>query len=163
MQSLFERCWCRENPTPPAVAIRVIEYSETIPFVPNIRGGQVIKVYDGDTITIASTMPYADSPLYRFQVRLRGIDCPEIHGKTEDEKCIALCARNEMERLVMQKEVVLKNIGIEKYGRMLADVYVDDIHVNDHMLKNRLAVRYSGKTKLSPENWKAYYATGSSI
>jgi endonuclease YncB( thermonuclease family) len=117
--------------------------------VPNIQSGHVIKVYDGDTITIASKLPYADSPLYRFQVRLRGIDCPEIHGKTEDEKSMALCARTEMETLVMQKTVILKNVGTEKYGRLLADVYINDIHVNSHMLQKGLALPYSGKTKTS--------------
>ena len=127
----------------------VVDYKDTIPFVPNIESGHVIKVYDGDTITIASKLPYASSPLYRFQVRLRGIDCPEIHGKTEDEKVRAICARTEMETLVMQKQVVLKNIGTEKYGRLLADVYVNGIHVNAHMLEKGLAVPYSGKTKPS--------------
>lgn len=127
----------------------VVDYKDTIPFVPNIESGHVIKVYDGDTITIASKLPYASSPLYRFQVRLRGIDCPEIHGKTEDEKAMALLARTEMETLVMQKPVVLKNVGTEKYGRLLADVYVNGIHVNAHMLEKGLAVPYSGKTKPS--------------
>ena len=53
-----------------------IEWKDCIPFVPPIAMGFVIKVYDGDTITIASKLPYPDSPLYRFSVRLNGIDCP---------------------------------------------------------------------------------------
>ena len=140
--------------------ICTIDYKETIPFIPNIQDGHVIKVYDGDTITIASRLPYPDSPLYRFQVRLKGIDCPEIKGKTEDEIFMALCAKKEMEKLVMQKRVFLKNIGTEKYGRLLADVFVNNIHVNEHMLKNRLAVPYDGKTKKTPENWKTYHQNG---
>ena len=84
--------------------------------------------------------------LQRFTVRLRGIDCPEIHGKTEDEKARALLARKEMERLVLQKQVVIKNIGTEKYGRLLADVYINDLHVNAHMLQKGFAVPYSGRT-----------------
>ena len=143
--------------------ICVIDYKETIPFIPDIQSGYVIKVYDGDTITIASKLPYPDSPLYRFQVRLRDIDCPEIHGKNEDEKFIALCAKKEMESLVMQKQVILKNVGTEKYGRLLADVYVNNLHVNEHMLKNRLAIPYYGKTKISPENWKVYHENGPRI
>jgi len=34
--------------------------------VPPIKHGRVIKVYDGDTITVAARMPYPKSPLYRF-------------------------------------------------------------------------------------------------
>ena len=139
---MIRRFFCREK-------VSVVDYKDTIPFVPNIQSGHVIKVYDGDTITIASKLPYANSPLYRFQVRLRGIDCPEIHGKTEDEKARAVCARTEMETLVMQKQVVLKNVGTEKYGRLLADVFVNGIHVNAHMLQKGFAVPYSGKTKTS--------------
>ena len=55
-----------------------IKWRDTTAFVPPISGGRVIKVYDGDTITIANYMPYANSPLYRFSVRINGIDCPEI-------------------------------------------------------------------------------------
>ena len=62
---------------------------------------------------------------------------------------MALLARKEMETLVMQKQVILKNVGTEKYGRLLADVYVNDLHVNAHMLEKGLALPYSGKTKPS--------------
>ena len=56
-------------------------------FVPPVNSGRVIKVYDGDTITIASKVPgLKNSPIYKFSVRLNGIDTPEIKGKNEDEK-----------------------------------------------------------------------------
>ena len=43
-----------------------IKWEDTIEFKFPIEGGRVIKVYDGDTITIASKLPFADSPLYRL-------------------------------------------------------------------------------------------------
>ena len=141
--------------------ICIIDYKETIPFVPNITSGHVIKIYDGDTITIASKLPHAESPLYRFQVRLRGIDCPEIKGDTEDEEKIALFAKKEIEKLVLQKPIILKNVGTEKYGRLLADVYINNIFINDYMIKQRLAVKYDGRKKITPVNWEKYYLTGS--
>ena len=58
-----------------------ITWDDTIQFVFPIYKGQVIKVYDGDTITIAAYMPYIDSsPLFRFSVRLNGIDTPKPHA-----------------------------------------------------------------------------------
>jgi endonuclease YncB( thermonuclease family) len=72
-----------------------------------IEKGIVIKVYDGDTITIASKLPYRDSKLYRFSVRLNGIDCPEIKGKTAQEKQCAQIAKQEMSDLVLNKMVTL--------------------------------------------------------
>ena len=55
-------------------------------FVPMLTGGRVIKCYDGDTITIAAYLPFKESELYKFSVRINGIDCPEIKGQTANEK-----------------------------------------------------------------------------
>ena len=69
--------------------MRIIKWEETTAFTPPIAGGQVIKVYDGDSITIAGYLPMYNSPLFRFSVRLNGIDTPEIKGKNEYEKTAA--------------------------------------------------------------------------
>lgn len=137
-----------------------INWKDTIQFIPPIETGVVIKVYDGDTITIASKLPYPESPLYRFSVRLNGIDCPEIKGKDENEKECAQIAKNEVTELVLNKVIKLKNVQTEKYGRILADVYIDDIHLNKYMLEKRLAVEYDGGTKINPKNWMDYYNKG---
>jgi len=137
-----------------------INWKDTIQFVPPIEKGKVIKVYDGDTITIASKLPYPTSILYRFSVRLNGIDCPEIKGKDENEKQCAQIAKQEMSELVLNKIVTLKNLQTEKYGRILADIYLGDLHLNKHMLDKRLAVFYDGGTKISPKNWMDYYNKG---
>ena len=139
---------------------KLIEYHDTCPFIPPVSGGQVIKVYDGDTITIAAKLPYDASPLYRFQVRLNGIDCPEIKSHNEDEKSVARIAKDEVIKLIMNKQVILKNVNTEKYGRILADVYVDDIHINAWLVNTRLAVKYDGGTKISPKSWGLYHLTG---
>lgn len=137
-----------------------IDVKDIVHFVPPIEKGFVVKVYDGDTITIVSKLPYSESPLYRFSVRLNGIDCPEIKGKDISEKECAQIAKQEMTELVLNKIVTLKNIDTEKYGRILADVYVNDLHVNQHMIDKRLAVIYDGGTKNTPKNWMKYYIKG---
>lgn len=135
----------------------MIKWEDTIPFVFPIQEGQVIKVYDGDTITIASKMPYPESPMYRFSVRLNGIDTPEIKGKNADEKEIAKKARDELSALILNKSVTLKNVQSEKYGRILADVYLEDVFLNDWMIEKKFAVKYDGGTKQIPESWKTYH------
>ena len=119
-------------------------------------------MYDADTITIASKLPYNDSPIYRLSVRLNGIDAPEIKGKgiTEDEKEAAKLARDYVSNLVFNKFVRLENIQTEKYGRILADVFVDELHLNKHLIDNRYAVEYSGGTKKKPVSWSKYRLTG---
>jgi len=124
-----------------------ITWDDTVAFIPDISEGYVIKVYDGDTITIAQKLPYSESPLYRFSVRLAGIDTPEIKGKTEVEKTAAKKAQQALEQMILKKNVVLKNVKSEKYGRLLADVYLGDVHLNKWMLDNNYAVVYNGGTK----------------
>jgi micrococcal nuclease len=135
-----------------------INWDDTVPFTFPITGGQVIKVYDADTITIASKLPYNESPLYRLSVRLNGIDTPEIKGKgvSHEEKDAAVLARNFVSDIVLHKYVRLENIESEKYGRILADVYFGDIHLNDLLVKERYAVKYDGGTKVKPESWLKY-------
>lgn len=126
---------------------RIIKWEDTTAFTMPITGGQVIKVYDGDSITIAAHLPIENSPLFRFSVRLNGIDTPEIKGKNEDEKAAAKDARDALSNLILHKEVILKNVGTEKYGRILADVYLNDLCINDWLIKENYAVKYDGGTK----------------
>jgi endonuclease YncB( thermonuclease family) len=136
------------------------DWKNTVPFVPPLGTGHVIKVYDGDTITIASSLPFPNSPIYRFPVRLNGIDAPEMHGKSEDEKEAAKNAQQALERLILHQDVVLKHVQTEKYGRILADVYLGDINLNKWLLDNHYAITYDGGTKRSPKSWLKFQATG---
>ena len=137
-----------------------ITYNMTTPFVPPIKKGRVVKIYDGDTITIAAKLPYSSSPLYRFSVRLNGIDTPELHTKNLEEKEMAEKARDALKMQIMNKEVELKNTTTEKYGRLLADVYCDSFYVNEWLVNERFAVKYDGGTKKTPESWKRYKESG---
>jgi endonuclease YncB( thermonuclease family) len=139
-----------------------IKWEDTVEFTFPIKGGRVIKVYDADTITIASKLPYNESPMYRLSVRLNGIDTPEMKGKgvEEEEKNAAKLARDFVSNLALNKYVRLENIESEKYGRILADVYIGDVHLNDVLLKERYAVKYDGGTKIKPASWTKYRLTG---
>ena len=139
-----------------------IRWEDTQEFTFPIKGGRVIKVYDADTITIASKLPYDKSPLYHLSVRLNGIDTPEMKGNdvTNEEKEAAKSAREFVYNLVFNKYVRLENIENEKYGRILADVYIGDIYLNELLLKERYAVKYDGGTKIKPASWIKYKLTG---
>ena len=127
-------------------------------FVPPVNSGRVIKVYDGDTITIASKLPgLKNSPIYKFSVRLNGIDSPEIRGKNEDEKEMAHKARDALSERIFGKDVFLKNVQTEKYGRLLCDVYLETENLNQWMIEERYAVAYDGGTKVNPTSWTQYH------
>jgi endonuclease YncB( thermonuclease family) len=134
--------------------IQNISYKDTKPFVPHVTLGKVIKVYDGDTFTLAAQLPYDTTAVYRFSIRLRGIDSPEIKTTHTTEKQLAIISRDALSNLIMNKIVTLQNICIEKYGRILADVYLDNLHVNHWMIEKGYAIKYNGGTKYKPNEWE---------
>jgi len=131
-----------------------VTWKDCKPYIPDVVCGKVIKVYDGDTITVASRLHNSsDETIYRFSVRLLGIDCAEMKSKNEIEKLHAVQARDAMSSIVLGKLVILKNVTMEKYGRLLADVYYNNIWLNEWMLNNHYAVPYDGGTKVVPAEW----------
>ena len=123
------------------------------PFIPQITEGIVVKVYDGDTITIVSPLPFEDSKYYRFSIRLFGIDSAEIKGKSDAEKAVAIRARDALSAKILNRTIMLRNVTMEKYGRLLANIYLDDECINDWMLKNGHAIAYDGGKKTRPDDW----------
>ena len=130
-----------------------VTYKETTIFIPQITKGKVIKVYDGDTITVAAKLPFVESPIYRFSVRLRSIDSPEIKGASKKERELAIEARDALHHLIFGKIVEIRNNGKEKYGRLLADLYCEGIHINQWMIDNNYAVKYYGGKKVRGADW----------
>ena len=137
--------------------------SKNIPkYIPEINQGKVINVYDGDTITIAGYVKN-NPKLFKFSVRLNNIDCPEIKSKKSPDKTeyeIAVKAKNYVQDLILNDIVCLKDVKLDKYGRLLANVYFKNENISDLLLVNNLAVQYSGKTKKVPKNWKNFNETG---
>lgn len=102
-----------------------------------------------------------NSKIYKFSIRLGGIDAPEMRGKTFGEKEIACKAQAALNEKLLGKDVFLKNIEIEKYGRILCDVYLKQENISNWMISRRLAVPYSGGAKQPPSSWTEYHANNS--
>ena len=106
-----------------------------------------IKNYDGDTITF--NIPDVH-PLFgnNISVRVRHVDTPETKGKLPCEKEASRTAKRLVEnKLKLAKNIELKNVGRDKYFRILADVYIDGVNLSDSLFKNNLAYKYEGDTK----------------
>lgn len=121
-------------------------------FVPKIKECKVIKVYDGDTITVAAFLK-GDPECYKFQVRLNGIDSPEMRGSSENEKKHAIISRDALSEQILNKIIKLEIKGKEKYGRLLADVLYNGKNMNEWMVQNGYAVKYDGGTKKRDPHW----------
>lgn len=137
---------------------------QTIPNIPTVEmcveylptKGYMVDVYDGDTFTLAVLL---ENRWTKWPVRVTGIDCPELRTKNPNEKQIAVRAK-EYVLAFKGKEVQLKNVSREKYGRLLAEVHVDELNIGEELLSRRMAVRYDGGTKQVPSDWVSYYEKG---
>uniref|UniRef100_A0A6C0E0Z4 TNase-like domain-containing protein n=1 Tax=viral metagenome TaxID=1070528 RepID=A0A6C0E0Z4_9ZZZZ len=142
--------------------------------------GRLVDVLDGDSIKVVISL---FDRCYKFNVRLNGIDTSEMKSKRDVNKERAMEAREMVCSLVTGKsntyvggltrkeiqKMLDDNVYIlwlechefDKYGRLLADVYIDYVDteaqtngrksINEELVKCNLAYRYSGKTKLTEE------------
>ncbi len=117
----------------------------------NVIVDEVTSIYDGDTFRV-NINSYPKVIGYRMAIRVNGIDTPEIKGKCKKEKTLARKAKQiTVSSLRGAKVIELRNIQRGKYFRIVADVYADNKSLADELIKNNLAVRYNGGTKI--KNW----------
>jgi len=115
----------------------------------SVTVSKVISVYDGDTfrVNIDSLPPLVGK---NIPIRLEGVDTPEIQGKCQYEKDLAIKARDFVRsKLDNAKEIMLNNLKRGKYFRIVADVTVDGVSLEKELLENELAYKYSGGKKSS--------------
>ena len=149
----------------------LVPYDNTTPawsFNGQLLIAKVVDVYDGDTITVV--FPHANG-IYKFKVRLDGIDACERISNDPEKKKLALAARNRILQLIgidvgldlfkewSNKEVVdmlkirpcfvsLTCKHFDKYGRILADVATEnDSSLSKVLINESLACYYDGGTK----------------
>ena len=110
---------------------------------------KVISVYDGDTfrVDIDSLPPIVGK---NIAIRLNGVDTPEIRGKCKYEKDLAIKARDFVRnKLTNAKEIRLTKLQRGKYFRVVADVMIDGVSLEQELLDNKLAYKYTGGKKSS--------------
>lgn len=109
---------------------------------------EITSIYDGDTFR-ANIKGYPKIVGYRMSIRLLGIDTPEMRAKCSKEKELARAAKKLTVSLLRGADhIELRNIKRGKYFRILADVYVDGVSIANELIKNNLAVKYDGGTKI---------------
>ena len=123
---------------------------KTLPrFLPRIKEGIVIDVYDGDSITVAAELA---GEWFRFSVRVRGVDTPEIRTRNIQEKAAAYRARQFVVVQCLHKKVSLVDHVKEKYGRCCARVILPcGSDLAKLLVEKKLGVEYNGGTKKSFE------------
>ncbi len=113
----------------------------------NFRCVKYVRNYDADTVTFNVTNVH---PLIgeKINVRVNGVDTPEIRTKNRCEKQKARNAKKLVANLFKNaKRIDLENIHRGKYFRIVADIKIDGKSLTYYSIKNGLAYSYDGGTK----------------
>lgn len=98
----------------------------------------IVKVYDGDTVTAEIDLGFKIK--VTKTIRLYGLDTPEVRG---DERPDGLISRDRLRERILDKEVVIKTMKDKKgkYGRYIAEIYLEDENINEWLITEGLAER----------------------
>ena len=100
----------------------------------------VLEVVDGDTFKIEGGR----------RVRLMGVNTPEAG------KCLSDKSKDKLSELVLGKEVVLKDQFSDPFGRIMANVFINNKYINKEMLLSGLARMDYNQNPQRDELKKAY-------
>lgn len=113
-------------------------------FTPELEYVKVVKVYDGDSFHVIGKPNNADK-VYKFVVRLRDIDAPELKNKEQHNRAVEV--RDELATLILNNNIKLSNIGKDKYGRILCNAMIYDFDISEWLLSKKCGYVYHGGKK----------------
>lgn len=101
---------------------------------------KIIKVVDGDTVDAEVDLGFHVTMSLRF--RLSKINAPETRTRDMAEKELGIAAKNRLKELIDGKEVYIESHKSGKFGRWLAEIYVDDVNINQLLLEEGTVLPY---------------------
>ena len=110
---------------------------------------KVERVVDGDTVDCVMDLGF--DILYKCRVRLFGIDTPESRTRNLDEKARGKMAGAFLKNKIDAGEKIVIQTKLKdsrgKFGRVLGNIIVDGININQLMIDNYHAAAYFGQSK----------------
>ncbi|MCW2238054.1 thermonuclease family protein [Azospirillum canadense] len=119
------------------------------PLLPGPIPAEVLDVVDGDTITVRATIWLGQ--IVETNVRVDGMDAPEMRARCAREKDMAEAARDMARKLIGPNLVSLMDVQPDKYGgRVRARVVTTGgADLSDSLIKAGLARPYHGERRQS--------------
>tara|TARA_Y100001951_G_C11203833_1_gene218719 strand:- start:42 stop:377 length:336 start_codon:yes stop_codon:yes gene_type:complete len=103
---------------------------------------KVKRVVDGDTLDVEIDLGFHLTLSER--IRLIGVDTPETRTSDPVEKANGLKSKEFVTGFCRDGNVVLQVHGFGKFGRPLADLYVDGVCLNERLVDLGYAAPYFG-------------------
>tara|TARA_Y100000996_G_scaffold238847_1_gene187743 strand:- start:420 stop:848 length:429 start_codon:yes stop_codon:yes gene_type:complete len=110
----------------------------------------ITKVVDGDTVDVDIDLGFG--MVYKKQrVRLMGIDTPESRTRDLVEKLFGKASKKHLKELLSEGNITLRSHDKGKFGRILGELFINDISINQKMIDDHHAVDYGGGNKAEIE------------
>lgn len=105
---------------------------------------ELLRVVDGDTVDVRIDLGF--NVWHKCRVRLVGINAPESRTRDKEEKKRGLAAKQWLIDTLesAQVDLEMKSYGSGKYGRVLGEIYINDVNINQLMVDEGHAVKYDG-------------------
>lgn len=113
---------------------------------------KVGRVHDADTLTILFKY---NNQAFKHNIRLLGIDAPEMHSKVEAEKKIAQLGQIFLSNLILDKIIRVQMTEFDQYGRSLCYIYQLDTEtsINDLLVVKGYVRPYGLDGNLHKDPW----------
>ena len=121
-----------------------------------------MKVHSGDTITIATPI-LPTKQIYRFGIYLDSICAPKIIPFMKIPDDTALLSKNALSDLIGGKIVQVRDMTSDKHGKLYANIFVDNIHVNEWLLKYNYATKCKNGRKRRVSESDTHYHSDKTV
>ena len=106
---------------------------------------KLLRVVDGDTLDCLADLGF--NCHIKIRVRLYGVDTWESRTRDLEEKKKGLLAKQFVVDFLEEGSFNLISHGVGKYGRCLGEVILDDVNMNEELVKHGHAYKYHGGNK----------------
>jgi micrococcal nuclease len=105
---------------------------------------ELIRVVDGDTVDAWIDLGF--NITVRRRIRLWGINAPETRTRDLEEKREGKLAMARLEEMLAlnRGSFMVRSIGVDKYGRCLGELYIQEVNLNKQLLAEGLVEVYKG-------------------
>ena len=105
---------------------------------------KVERVVDGDTVDALVDLGF--DVWRKVRIRFYGMDAWESRTRNKEEKVKGLAAKNRVVELLEQagNKFILKSYGVGKYGRCLGELFIEEVNINQQLIKEGHAKEYYG-------------------
>ena len=122
---------------------------------------KVTKIIDGDTIRCDIDLGF-DIVFSNQTIRLYGIDTPESRTRDLEEKFYGNLSKDFLNDYCPKGSYITLRKHLDKkgkFGRILGELIVNKVNLNEQMVENNLAVCYEGQSKHDIEKEHLYNRT----